>query len=177
LETVAPPYYRTSHFLLAAPFRLEQWAFMAINGAEQMYLFESGLTPLSERRRWIEESVNVFQGDFTHESDKALLVDVVLGLYGLAVVATLDPSVASRRGKSSCAPHSSSRELIELIAERRCLIFPRQYFGDLIERLEAELEAGSSRGRSSFGETYRAARSARQTLHNSCIVSVRKFSV
>ena len=46
-----------------------------------------------------------------------------------------------------------------------------------IERLEAELEAGSSRGRSSFGETYRAARSARQTLHNSCIVSVRKFSV
>ena len=45
------------------------------------------------------------------------------------------------------------------------------------QALEAELEAGSSRGRSSFGETYRAARSARQTLHNSCIVSVRKFSV
>ena len=60
--------------------RLEQWAFMAINGSAQMYVFDSSLSQLSSRRRWIEESVNVFNGHFTHEADKALLVDVVLGL-------------------------------------------------------------------------------------------------
>ena len=63
-----------------------QWAFIAINGTQQMYVYETSLARIAERRRWIEESVNVFQGDFTLESDKAHLVDVVLGLYGLAVV-------------------------------------------------------------------------------------------
>ena len=94
---------------------------MAINGADDMYIFDAALAPLSSRRRWIEESVNVFQGEFTHDSDKALLVDVVLGLYGLAVVAALDPSVASSevvsRGKRSHAAsqQASSRQLVELI--------------------------------------------------------------
>jgi len=69
--------------------RLEQWAFIAINGTQQMYVYETSLARIAERRRWIEESVNVFQGDFTLESDKAHLVDVVLGLYGLAVVAAI----------------------------------------------------------------------------------------
>ncbi|EOD09422.1 hypothetical protein EMIHUDRAFT_448355 [Emiliania huxleyi CCMP1516] len=209
--------------------RLEQWAFLAINGAEQMYVFETALAHLSQRRRWIEESVNVFQGSlpspglpghFTHEEDKALLVDVVLGLYGLAVVAAIDPSVASSGrgvGRTSslarselgralrdrhrdalagsvehgvvarCAedgrrcgggglPASSvqrlqcdgggaaSSQLVELIAERRSLVFPREHFGDLVDRLEAELEWAALTGRSSASETYHAARSARMTL-------------
>lgn len=154
---------------------------MAINGADDMYIFDAALAPLSSRRRWIEESVNVFQGEFTHDSDKALLVDVVLGLYGLAVVAALDPSVASSevvsRGKRSHASQqASSRQLVELIAERRDFIFPSEHFGDLVVRLEAELDRGA-RECSTASETYRAARSARQTLHSSCGLSVRKFSV
>ena len=159
-------------------------------------------------------------GHFTHEEDKALLVDVVLGLYGLAVVAAIDPSVASSGrgvGRTSslarselgralrdrhrdalagsvehgvvarCAedgrrcgggglPASSvqrlqcdgggaaSSQLVELIAERRSLVFPREHFGDLVDRLEAELEWAALTGRSSASETYHAARSARMTL-------------
>ena len=173
--------------------RLEQWAFMAINGSAQMYVFDSSLSQLSSRRRWIEESVNVFNGHFTHEADKALLVDVVLGLYGLAVIAALDPSVAAGRhlscGKGpqhvpqQASPPLAGPQLIELIAERRGLIFPRQHFGDLVDRLEAELEWGAreseclARESTSTSTTYRAARTARRTLDHTGSPSHRTCSV
>ncbi|EOD30154.1 hypothetical protein EMIHUDRAFT_449788 [Emiliania huxleyi CCMP1516] len=138
--------------------RLEQWAFIAINGTQQMYVYETSLARIAERRRWIEESVNVFQGDFTLESDKAHLVDVVLGLYGLAVVAAIElryrsvraTSVSSSGGEARVtavgsratrtSQEVSSRQLTELITERRDFIFPPEHFGDLVDRLEEELE-------------------------------------
>ena len=177
-----------------------QWAFIAINGTQQMYVYETSLARIAERRRWIEESVNVFQGDFTLESDKAHLVDVVLGLYGLAVVAAIElryrsvraTSVSSSGGEARVtavgsratrtSQEVSSRQLTELITERRDFIFPPEHFGDLVDRLEEELEnAALERFGSEAGvrtpspvrcaghaasETFRAALTARRTLQH-----------
>jgi len=72
--------------------RLEQWAAMAASGSQltHMYLYErrgpeKQLVPLTERKEWIEESVEVFSGTFTVPGDKERLVQMVLGLYAFSI--------------------------------------------------------------------------------------------
>ena len=63
---------------------MEQWARLTTGGIDTMYTFvHDELQPLSLGvPNWASESVAVFDGEFTVDEDKALLVDLVLGLWG-----------------------------------------------------------------------------------------------
>lgn len=137
--------------------RLEQWAFMTANGTDCMYHCGSEvvedklrLLPIADVSRWVERSIKVFSGDFTCESDKELLVDVVLGMYGLAYL-----SVLQREASTLSTTHAhritlgvNRRKTVlqgalmgELQAADKATIFPPELFGELVELLEVELEA------------------------------------
>lgn len=50
-----------------------------------LLIFEKGeMSKIDKSESWIEESLKVFEGNFTCPSDKKKLVDVVLGLYACA---------------------------------------------------------------------------------------------
>ncbi|EOD39858.1 hypothetical protein EMIHUDRAFT_223420 [Emiliania huxleyi CCMP1516] len=113
--------------------RLEQWAFMLANGTDAMFFCGAdsggGLQRIEDVSSWIEKSIMVFCGAFTNDGDKALLVGVVLGLYGLAYVSKL------QRAKSA----KSADVLWDQLQKHKAAIFPVQLFGDLVELLETEL--------------------------------------
>jgi hypothetical protein len=77
-----------------------------------------GLTPVS-KTRWHLESIFVFEGDFTVEEDKDKLVNVVLGLWSLVDADTEGSETVD--------------SLHELVQAHRDRVFPRRYFGKLIE--------------------------------------------
>ena len=58
---------------------------MANHGLDNMFIYviSERLKSLAGMREWCTESVNVFSGNFSYPADKALLVDVVLGLYAM----------------------------------------------------------------------------------------------
>ena len=59
----------------------------ACSSTKHMYVYEDDdLHKLEEHTGWVEESVNVFMGTFTCNSDKEKLVDVVMALYSFCVV-------------------------------------------------------------------------------------------
>jgi len=127
--------------------RLEQWAGMsASTKTDHMYLYEAGdLHRLSDRQSWIEESVNVFTGNFTCNADKQKLVDVVMSLYAFCISCGRYKRSSSTKGGDSVAPHAKDGEtgdtwLSALIDRNRKHIFPPEWFGDSIEILEAEIE-------------------------------------
>ena len=73
---------------------------------------------------WIEESVNVFTGRFTCNSDKDKLVDVVMSLYSFCI--------ATGRYKHKAAASTTTDEklwLSALIDRNRKHIFPAEWFG------------------------------------------------
>jgi len=117
--------------------RLEQWSFMGIHGAQNMYLLEEdsgqrNLSPLCERLEWFEQTVKVMEGSFTVERDKDTLVDVILGLYAFTLV---------------CGHRSSAQQ--GLIQEHKHAVFPERHFHGLVHKLEVALgdaaaPAGSS---------------------------------
>ena len=141
--------------------RLEQWAFMLANGTESIYYCPTSrgsggdagsggdgqLQSVSDVSSWIETSIMVFCGEFTNLEDKDLLVDVVLGLYGLAFVSRLSATGRAAR------PADSDGALWEQLQTHKAAIFPTELFGDLVELLETELTdaiAQAARG-SGFG--------------------------
>mmetsp|Transcript_27036 Transcript_27036/g.79127 ORF Transcript_27036/g.79127 Transcript_27036/m.79127 type:complete len:284 (+) Transcript_27036:3536-4387(+) len=141
--------------------RLEQWAFMLANGTESIYYCPASrgsggdagsggdgqLQSVSDVSSWIETSIMVFCGEFTNLEDKDLLVDVVLGLYGLAFVSRLSATGRAAR------PADSDGALWEQLQTHKAAIFPAELFGDLVELLETELTdaiAQAARG-SGFG--------------------------
>jgi len=104
--------------------RLEQWANLAMGGIGNAFLIEpEGLRAMADEVDWLRDSVRVFDGDFTEPSDKEVLVDVLLGLYGFSL---LDES-------------GRSNELVKLVKEAHGSVFPQPYFGDLISLLEQEV--------------------------------------
>jgi len=108
--------------------RLEQWARIAIGGFVQMYLWlgeENRLEALVNKPKWYHDSVHVFQGDFTQEGDKKILVDTVCGVWAHAL-----------RSKAK-----ESAMLVELVAKHKATIFPKEYFEDLIEIMEERIES------------------------------------
>ena len=151
--------------------RLEQWAFMAANGVEAMHYCELhdgaavGLHPVLDVASWLETSIKVFMGDFTVDSDKWLLVDVVLGLYGLAYIAKLQREAAtSVRGRAVLDrlhidiepagghPPSPAREKSvvqwwDLLQAQKASIFPSYLFGNLLDLLESELSEAMNRSK------------------------------
>ena len=68
---------------------------MGVHGENNMYLLQAGkpseaegkrLSKLALRPGWLAQSIRVMDGDFTVESDKHALIDVILGLYGFTVI-------------------------------------------------------------------------------------------
>jgi len=147
--------------------RLEQMARMAIGGLDHLYLYGSvdgssaiELTPIAQqapqvedrsysyvvasnrpgdnsyestslnkqqnRIAWYRDSIRVYQGNFTVDSDKSKLVDTMLSFWSYLL-----------KHRDS-ADH---RELFDLIEEHKEEVFPKEYFGDLIELLELLMEA------------------------------------
>jgi len=107
--------------------RLEQWARIAVGGFKQMYIWVGDgdeLDPLENKPKWYNDSIHVFEGDFTNPDDKYALVDTVCGVWAHAL-----------RSKSS-----DSAMLIELVRNNRDSIFPRAYFSNLIGLLEERID-------------------------------------
>lgn len=147
--------------------RLEQWAFMTANGADSIYCCgvqlvegQPRLMPIVDVVRWVERSIKVFSGDFTCEEDKKLLVDVVLGMYGLAYVSMLQreasaPGALKVDGGRATGLRRTQIQgglVGELQAANKETIFPRHLFGELVEVLEAELEASLAKVSASASE-------------------------
>lgn len=105
--------------------RLEQWARLAVGGFTHMYLWEGNhLEPLLNKPKWAYDSVHVFAGEFTNVEDKKSLVDTVCGVWAHAL-----------RMKSA-----DSHLLNELVQKHKATVFPQEYFGDLIEIMEARID-------------------------------------
>ncbi|CAK0800331.1 unnamed protein product [Prorocentrum cordatum] len=126
--------------------RLEQWARMIAGGLQDMYIYEGGnLEPISDKAHWYTASVKVFEGDFTVASDKHRIVDIVLGLWYVALVNS------KREG-------SDQMMLKDLVDQNKESVFPPEFFENYIERLEAfaRIEKPSllSRGTSSPTQSY-----------------------
>ena len=126
--------------------RLEQWAGMAASSTtDHLFIYEKDdLYKLSERPKWIEESVNVFTGKFTCNSDKDKLVDVVLSLYAFCIACgRYKPPLAtdSASTKRAMAEDAAGQLwLSALIDANRKHIFPPEWFGDSVEILESDIE-------------------------------------
>lgn len=105
--------------------RLEQWARIAVGGFSQMYLFvDDELELLLNRPRWLKDSIHVFEGDFTVIDDKYALVDTVCGVWAHALRSRAD----------------DAKDLRKLVQEHKASIFPKEFFGDLIEILESKID-------------------------------------
>lgn len=137
--------------------RLEQWAAMAASGPRlhHMLLYDSmkrSLTVLTERPEWVVKSVQVFLGNFTRPSDRACLVDVVLGVYAFSIAA----GTSGKDGRVSyddnlddldqyqfderASQRHDAQWLANLVIKHRHKIFPPEWFGDMIEILEMEMQ-------------------------------------
>jgi len=100
--------------------RLEQWARMASGGLADMYVHEEGsLSSFRQHTAMCEDSMHVFDGNFTVDSHKYTLVDAILGLWA-----------KSSAQKNS---HPQLQELHSLIEKHRDTVLPVSIFGDLIE--------------------------------------------
>jgi hypothetical protein len=105
--------------------RLEQWARMTVGGLHDMYLHEDGqLMKIEDKPIWYRLSIQVFQGDFTVEADKYSLVDTVMGLW---YVALLNEN------------HADLTMLKQLVEDNKANVFPKEYFQNYIEKLEAKV--------------------------------------
>jgi len=98
-----------------------------------MYVFESDqgghfLTPLSQKSsQYIHDSIHVFDGQFTVDSDKIKLVDTVLGLYAHALL-------SHQEGK-----RDGEVMIIDEIKKNKATIFPTEFFEHLIPLLEESI--------------------------------------
>lgn len=89
----------------------------------------SGLRSIRNEPQWYHDSIAVFEGEFTLESDKPKLVDAVLGLWALALHYQHRPE---------------QRRIVELVRAHREAVFPAQFFGSLVGLLERRMrEEGS----------------------------------
>jgi len=116
--------------------RLEQWARIAVGGFVQMYIYEHTgaiLEELANKPKWFEDSVHVFDGDFTEPKDKYALVDTVVGIWAHVIrhtktLADTDPIA------------KDTKLLVEMVNKHKETIFPKEYFHDLVELLETHVQ-------------------------------------
>lgn len=135
--------------------RLEQWARMTAGGLADMHVFtgdslESAcLTPMCELKEqsarlsradltgasateaindWVTESICVFEGEFSNVEDKVKLVDIVLGLWFIA----LQSDTRGARAEEA----RERRVILDAIEANKARVFPAEIFGDLVEVLE-----------------------------------------
>lgn len=107
----------------------------ATSRMSHLFLYESGeLTTIQDRPGWVDDSVKVFDANFTCDADKHDLVDVVLGLYAYNILCA---GKLRSKGKDG---EGSQNVLSKLIETHRSSIFPAEHFSDTVEQLEAELD-------------------------------------
>ena len=124
--------------------RLEQMAYVLVHGEVHAYMHDaSALHRLAEYSGWLESAIDVFGADFTCADDRLLLVDVLLGLYGFAILGRGSESAQDAEdgpwwggGKE----HGGDGRLFELIEQHKTIVFPSHYFEDLVPLLEAALD-------------------------------------
>lgn len=92
-----------------------------------MFVFHQELRELAETPELYHDSIRVLKGTFTDEADKARLVPTILGLWA-AVLRN------RRTGDDSFGVY-------ELVKLSKADVFPPEYFGSLIDRLEQRVEA------------------------------------
>ena len=137
--------------------RLEQWGHMCKSGMENMYFYKDNQliavddTPEDKGSDWFEESILVFEGDYTNNSNKGEMVDCVLGLYGLVLMNlnSYDSDVKLSQARmikdqADGTPHFTMNEamknLHDLIKRLHGRTFPAEYFRDLPELLVSMLD-------------------------------------
>jgi len=135
--------------------RLEQWGHMCKSGMENMYFYKDNQliavddTPEDKGSDWFEESILVFEGDYTNNSNKGEMVDCVLGLYALVLMNLNSYHSDSKLGEAKTItddgnPHFTMNEAIKnlnaLINRLHGRTFPAEYFGDLPELLVSMLD-------------------------------------
>jgi hypothetical protein len=127
--------------------RLEQWAFMINGGVDNMYVFdgEEQLVSVEDKSGWFVDMINVLDGEFSVDSDKHMLVDVILGLYGFALICDRDSmqqeeGVVTKSTWPRSTASSRSTSSVNLAARYRDVAFPVKYFKSLNDRLEREVE-------------------------------------
>ena len=110
--------------------RLEQWGHLCTYEYQGMFAYYDGnLVPLQKLgSNWIEESILVFEGDYSVPESKGELVDTVLGLYAMTVRLT----------------STSSSELHQLILKHSSRVFPKEFFEDLPVRINRIVLKASS---------------------------------
>jgi len=104
--------------------RFEQWARLTTGGVSNMYVYRSDTIELlskPEFTKWVDESINVFSGDFNRDVDKLELVNLVLGLWGYALL-----NLAN----------ADFKPLKDKVNENKTKVFPPRHFEGLIEMLE-----------------------------------------
>jgi len=105
--------------------RLEQWARMQ-DGLQNMYLMRGGdLEPIADMAHWYEQSVKVFEGQFTVDTDKIKMVNICLGLWA--------KTVAEIRSGKELSP------IAKLIVDKRDEVFPKEHFFKLTDTLNEVL--------------------------------------
>jgi len=105
--------------------RLEQWARMQ-DGLQNMYLMRGGdLEPIADMAHWYEQSVKVFEGQFTVDTDKIKMVNICIGLWA--------KTAAEIRGGKELSP------IAKLIVAKRDEVFPKEYFFKLTDTLNEVL--------------------------------------
>ena len=102
---------------------------MTISGLDHMYVYsEKGkLEPITDER-WYTDSIHVYDGQFSVESDKENLVDTVVGLWAHALKAHMEHSATG--GASTIYP---------LVMQHKGSVFPEKYFAGMIELLEEKI--------------------------------------
>ena len=75
--------------------------------------------------QWVEQAIRVFDGEFTIDSDKMKIVNIVLGLWAHTNLELL-------KGNTST--------IAKLILDNREAVFPREYFFHLVDILDELLE-------------------------------------
>jgi len=107
--------------------RLEQWARLTIGGLQNMYFYDGAkLMDLAEHPKWHNESIKVFEGNFTDPRDKQKLIPTILGLWATVL-----------RNQRVSNDTVGSYELVKQNYEQ---VFPQEHFADLLPRLETMVE-------------------------------------
>lgn len=102
--------------------RLEQWGHMCVSSMDEMFFYDGKQKKLidlddtpEDHGDWYQESIMVFEGEYTNPDNKPEMVDVVLGLYAMVIYR-----------KSTI-----SKDLYELISKCYSRVFPAELFEDL----------------------------------------------
>lgn len=105
--------------------RLEQWARLTVGGLEKMFIYDGTLKNLSDNPAWYRDSIRVFNGDFTVDTDKQKLVPTILSLWATVLH-------NFHMGNDVVGSY-------ELVKAHYTDVFPPEQFGALLGLLEARI--------------------------------------